>query len=271
MDLKYDLHMHSTFSDGTDTPQGLIDLAKASGLAGISITDHDTTIAYSPDLFTYAKEQEIELIPGVEFSTIFEKRPIHILGYCFDLENEGILQLVERHKARRRERNQQILERLDKIGMKITEEEITSKGQNSIGRPHIALVMVEKGYVETIADAFQQYIGDEKPCWTQGRQFSVQETIEAIHKANGAAVFAHPILLKRQNFIKKVATLGFDGMECYYARFSKEQSKAMFKIAQRYNLLVTGGSDYHGSVKEFNRMGSSYTSQEALERLKNVR
>lgn len=270
MEPRYDLHMHSIYSDGTDAPKELIDKAKELGLSGISITDHDTIAAYNDELFDYAKQAGIELIVGVEFSTTFEKHPIHILGYNFRLDDTGIKKLTEMHKERRRERNLGILELLGKRGIKITEEELHAKGQTSIGRPHIAMVMVEKGYVDTVADAFQQYIGDSKPCWLQGRQFSVQETIATIHGAKGSAVFAHPILLKRKNMIRKVAALGFDGMECYYARFSKEQCQEMQRIAERYELLITGGSDYHGHIKEFNRMGSSFTNQEDLQRLKNA-
>ena len=215
---RYDLHSHSTVSDGSCTPKELIDLAEKAELAGISITDHDTIDAYTDDLLSYAKEKNIELIPGVEFSSCYQDTGIHLLGYCFDLQNQAIREFCIRHKDRRKERNHLILELLRKEGMELSENDLRDAG-GVVGRPHIANAMIKKGYVATFQDAFRLFIGDGKPCFAPGNRFSLDETIGVIHAAGGKAVLAHPILLKKRSLIKKLLELPFDGVECFYANF----------------------------------------------------
>ena len=265
---RYDLHTHSTVSDGTFLPNELIDLAASYELAGISITDHDTIDAYTDELFSYAHEKNIEIVPGVEFSSCYGDTGIHLLGYCFDIDNPEIKQFCIRHKERRRERNLLILDLLKKAGMELTLDDL-SDAKGVVGRPHIASAMIKKGYVATLQDAFRLYIGDGKPCFAPGNRFSLDETIGVIHKAGGKAVLAHPILLKKRSLIKKLLELPFDGVECFYANFSGKQNGEISHIAEKHNNLIqTGGSDFHGSVKPHSVLGSAYTTFENLEKLK---
>jgi predicted metal-dependent phosphoesterase TrpH len=149
--------------------------------------------------------------------------------------------------------------------MDITEEEIQTDSA-VIGRPHIANAMLKKGYVSSTNDAFRFYIGDGKPCYAPGVRFSIDETISAIHKAGGKAVLAHPILLKKRTLIKKVLSFPFDGVECYYANFSRSQNEEIRQIVNRIgNYVHTGGSDYHGDIKPYLQLGSAYTTFENLE------
>jgi len=264
--FRADLHCHSTFSDGTMTPEQLLLHAKEIGLSGISITDHDTIEAYTvaPAI---AKELSLLLGSGVEFSSIFQGLSIHILGYDFDLDNPAILELCERHRHRRYERNKAILERLSRLSMPIQEEELMSMGERSIGRPHIALLMIKKGYVSTIREAFNTYIGDGKLCFVPGEGISSEETIAVIHKGGGKAFLAHPHLLGHANKIKQLLNLPFDGIECHYGRFSAEQEKRWVKIAHEKGLLISGGSDFHGSVKEFIHLGCSWVDEETFHKI----
>ena len=266
---RYDLHTHSTVSDGTFTPKELIDLASSIELSGLSITDHDTIDAYTDELFTYAQEKNIEIIPGVEFSSCYQDTGIHLLGYCFDIHNEAIKQFCIRHKERRKDRNRQILELLKKEGMELSEDDLRDAG-GVVGRPHIAGAMIRKGYVATFQDAFRLFIGDGKPCFAPGNRFSLEETIAIIHGAGGKAVLAHPILLKKRSLIKKLLELPFDGIECFYANFSASQNGEISYIATKHNLVQTGGSDFHGTVKPHSILGSAYTTEENLARLRHA-
>jgi predicted metal-dependent phosphoesterase TrpH len=270
MTKRYDLHCHSTVSDGSFTPKELIDRAAEIGLSGISITDHDTVDAYTDDLFAYAKEKEIEIICGAEFSSAYQDAGIHVLGYCLDLNNPLIKEFCERHKKRRKERNTLILDLLKKKGLEVLDSDLEFAG-SVVGRPHIAYAMIKKGYVATIQDAFKLYIGDGKPCFAPGNRFSLEETIDVIHKCKGKAVLAHPILLKKRSLIKKLLEFPFDGMETFYANFSAKQNAEMSQIASNYKKLIqTGGSDFHGEVKSYSVLGSAYTTEENLERLKHA-
>ena len=265
---RYDLHCHSTVSDGTFTSKELIDLAVSLELAGISITDHDTVDAYTNELLAYTKERNIELIPGVEFSSHFEGTGVHILGYCFDIHNQGLRHFCERHKERRTERNRQILALLKNAGMELNEYDLRDS-LGVVGRPHIATAMIRKGYVADLGEAFRVYIGDGKPCFSPGNRFSLEETINIIHGAGGKAVLAHPILLKKRSLIRKILERPFDGMECFYANFSAGQNNEMSQIAERNGHLVqTGGSDFHGTIKAHTNLGSAYTTLENLEKLR---
>lgn len=268
MTKKYDLHVHSTCSDGSSTPEELLHLAKESGLSGISITDHDTVEAYTPKIYDLAKKLGLELIPGIELSTHLKDENVHVLGYMIDPNAVGLREFCEKHKERRRVRNGLILELLKKHKMPISIDELYQFPMGTIGRPHIAYLMVQKGYVSSIPDAFNHWIGDDKPCYASGMRFPLDETIRVIHQAGGKAVVAHPILIKRKNLIKELASFPFDGWECFYAKFSIEQNNTMVEIAKKHHFIMTGGSDFHGTVKPHTALGSTYTDEDNLARLK---
>jgi predicted metal-dependent phosphoesterase TrpH len=260
-----DLHCHTTCSDGTLTPEELVRHAKEIGLSGLAITDHDTVEAYqtAPQV---AKEVGILLGTGVEFSTLFNEMSVHVLGYDFQLTHPELLSLCHWHRLRREKRNRVILEKLSQFKMPIEEKELNKKGA-LIGRPHIAQLMVEKGYVTSIAQAFQLYIGDDKPCFYRGESISTEETIGVIHRAGGKAFLAHPHLLTHTSKIKELIKLPFDGIECYYGKFSKDQEKRWIKLAQEKGLLISGGSDFHGAVKSYISLGCSWVDETSFHQI----
>lgn len=263
-----DLHCHSYYSDGSCSPRELIDLAIDLDLTGLSITDHDTVDAYQTAV-PYAQEKGLKLIPGVEFSSGFNETSIHVLGYSFIPDNPIILNFCKRHEKRRKQRNRAILDLLVKHQMPIDEHELIRPVQGvfpkSIGRPHIALQMVKKGYVKDMNEAFKKYLGDNKPCYIPGDYFSTAETIDVIHQANGIAVLAHPHLIDRRRVVNQLLELEFDGIEAYYARFPLSQCQKWITKAEERSWLITGGSDFHGTVKPHNMLGSSWTPQETFD------
>jgi predicted metal-dependent phosphoesterase TrpH len=258
-EYRADCHTHTTCSDGTFTPEELIAHAKNQGLSAISITDHDTLDAY-PKALELAKQEGIDIIPGVEFSTVHEGSSVHVLGYGFDIQNRAIHELCEWHKNRRRRRYHKILELLKKHGMPLEPEE-----RAVLGRPHLAQSMLEKGYVTSIQEAFKKWIGEGKPCFYREEWKGVQETIDVIHEAGGRAIIAHPHLIDNSKILKALLKMSFDGIECYYAKFPISTNAKFLKIAREKNWLITGGSDFHGTVKPSNPIGSSWIKKELFQ------
>ncbi len=263
--FKADLHTHTTCSDGSFTPKELIDLACKENLQGLSITDHDTIDAYA-EAIPYAKQKGILLAPGVEFSCEHKRKSVHILGYDFSLENANFKAYCLRQQHKRVIRNKGILDRLRRLRIIIEESDLRKIHDNplTIGRPHIAEAMILKGYVRSIQEAFQSYLGDQGCCFVQGEPFPVQEGISIIHEAGGKAFIAHPNLYTNHQFVEEILSLGFDGIECYYGRFSYGKEKKWLDIAKKRDLLISGGSDFHGSAKPQVFLGCSYVEKEAF-------
>ncbi len=248
------------------TPEELLRHAKEIGLAGLSITDHDTIDAYK-QAPTLAKQLGLRLGSGAEFSCVFQKMNVHLLAYDFDLDSSAIAGLCARHQERRRERNKAILDKLSRMGKTIHEEELLSLGERSIGRPHIAYLMVKKGYASSIKEAFNTYIGDGKPCYDPGIGVSAEETIDIIHQGRGKAFIAHPHLLDHARKIRELLKLSFDGIECHYAKFPPDQEKRWIQTAKEKGWLISGGSDFHGSVKEHIPLGCSWVDEETFHKI----
>lgn len=263
--FRADLHCHSSCSDGSMSPEELIDLAIESGLQGLSITDHDTLEAYKKAV-PYAKEKGLLLGTGVELSCEYKKKSVHILAYDFFLEDEGLVCYCLRQQQKRRKRNKEILERLKRLRMIITEEEVMSAHPDvfSIGRPHIAAVMMKKGYVRSIQEAFQLYLADGACCFIRGEIFSVEEALSIVKKAGGKAFLAHPQIYSDAGFVKEILSLGFDGLECFYGKFSYRYEKLWLRIAKESKLMISGGSDFHGSIKPQLFLGCSYVNFEVF-------
>jgi predicted metal-dependent phosphoesterase TrpH len=267
-EFRADLHCHSTCSDGTASPTELINLACRSGLKGLSITDHDTIEAYH-EAVQAAKEKQILLISGLEFSASHRSHSVHLLGYSFSLDSPAIQNFCLRHQQRRKMRNQAILDLLTQHGMPLTEEDLhhSTHSKGTIGRPHIALAMMKKGYIQTIQQAFQKYIGEGKPCYSPGARFSVEETVGVIHQAHGLAVIAHPHLIGKSDVLNDLLNMDFDGIEGYYARFHSTKNERWVQIGNRKNWLITGGSDFHGAIKPELSLGCSWTNQDTFNTL----
>lgn len=267
MTFKADLHCHSTCSDGTLSPAELVTLAKERGLMGLSITDHDSIAAYETAALE-AKKQGIRLGTGVELSCEQFGTSIHILGYDFLLNAPSIIALCAKHQKRRAERNRSILANLKDHRMPIEESELKRFGDDrTIGRPHIAQIMVEKGYVSSLKDAFNRYLGEGKLCYAKGEVFTVTEAIEVLHAAKGKAFIAHPHLLPRSAPIKEILSLPFDGLECYYSLFARQRANKWLEHAKTKKWLISGGSDFHGSVKPHVMLGCSFVDQETFEKI----
>ncbi len=261
-DFRADLHCHSTCSDGTLTPTEIVQRAVELNLQGLSITDHDTIGAY-PEAVIAARAHHLPLISGVEFSATHEQTNVHILAYGFSLDSQIIQDFCDTHCSRRTARNQAILDLLKTHGMPIEEDELKKSTSHAIiGRPHIALAMMKKGYVTSIQEAFRSYIGEGMPCYHPGKKVSVEETLDTIHQAKGLAIIAHPHLIQDVKTVKNLLEMNFDGLEGYYARFNLSQNERWLKIAKHRNWLITGGSDFHGSIKPNLPLGASWVNQE---------
>jgi predicted metal-dependent phosphoesterase TrpH len=264
-EFRADLHCHSHFSDGTDSPEQLIELALEKGLSGLSITDHDTVAVYSEGL-EIARKKNFLLLNGAEFSASYGGEPVHILAYAYQIKHRAIAALCERHAARRGKRNRRILEKLQALGFDLTEENLENKNiKGSVGRPHIAHALLKKGVVSSIQEAFDRYLGEGKPAYDPGEPLSVEETIEAIHQGKGKAILAHPHLIKKKVTLRAMLNQPFDGIEGYYARFTKDQEKKWIDLAHQKKWIITGGSDYHGSTKPHSILGSSWVGQETFD------
>lgn len=274
-DFRADLHCHSTCSDGSESPENVLKIAASIGLSGLSITDHDSVEAYAT-AFPFAEEKGIKLLPGVEFSSMHKGVSVHILAYSFNPQNPLIHEFSQKHHQRRLERNREILSRLASHGMPVSEEEIEdllspdlTMAQRTIGRPHIAQVMVKKRYVESITEAFRKHIGEGKPCYAAGKPFSSEETLDLIHKINGLAVIAHPHLVEEAKTLQELLQMKFDGIECYYGNFPMNLQERWLKIASKKQWLITGGSDFHGSIKPNIPLGSSWVNEQLFSPLYN--
>lgn len=270
-EFRADLHCHSLCSDGTDTPEELLEKAHLAGLQGLSITDHDTLAAYTPALYEKSRQLKIALLEGAEVSSEWGPFSVHILAYGKKLLSASFLEFLSEMQERRKERNSAILEKLKELGMVIAPEELASIETRSPGRPHIAALLVEKGHVSSVQEAFDLYLKEGAPCYPFGCKYTPEEVIDAIHSSGGKAVLAHPHFLGKtpQTAACKNALLGlpFDGMECYYAAFSEASSAPWLSLAKEKGWIVTGGSDYHGTIKPHLSLGSSWTGKEAFDRL----
>ena len=250
-----DLHTHTTRSDGSATPQELIELARAKGARAVAITDHDT-VAAIVEARDAADRCGIEFVAGIEISAEYSPGTMHILGYCIDERSSVLAEQLNRLKSARETRNPQIAVRLQSLGFDIDYSEVARlAGNEVVGRPHFARVMVQKGYASSIQDAFDRFLKKDAPAYVEKARLSPADSIALIHQAGGVAVLAHPYQLNLSSYkdaeelIGELAQVGLDGLEAVYSRHDTAQRTRYAEIASRHGLLVTGGSDYHGSYK----------------------
>jgi predicted metal-dependent phosphoesterase TrpH len=273
MEFRADLHCHSSCSDGSHTPMEILLLAKKNGLKGISITDHDTLSAYTDEFFSLAKELDIEVLVGIEMSSDFQGLNVHILGYNVPL-NSGLNSFIESIQEKRESRNKAIIRRLQGKNISITWEEMKDFSQRKgikpivIGRPHIALLLKQKGYVSTTQEAFDKYINDNGSCYVSGGKYSSEEVIKRLHEVKAKAVLAHPHLIKKRPKINKIINLPFDGVEGYYSLLYPSIEQKWIEIAKKKKWLVTGGSDFHGDIKRNIPLGCSWVGRTVFDQLK---
>jgi 3',5'-nucleoside bisphosphate phosphatase len=247
---KADLHTHTIASDGAYTPEELLEKAFEKKLKIISITDHDTIKGYLKGK-EKAKELGIELIPGVEVTAVWNKREVHILTYCFDEEDQEFRRMLLNQKKSRVQRMERIVKKLQSKGLDITMDEVRAEaGPGNIGRPHAASVLINKGYVASVAEAFIRYLSTEKLGHIKTMYVSVEELVKIAKRAGGVLSLAHPGPLYTQSEIDELVSLGLDGIECIHPSHNFNLQRSFSKIAQRDNLLITGGSDFHGKGKK---------------------
>ncbi len=260
-----DLHTHSTFSDGTFTPAQLISSAQAIRLRAIALTDHDT-IEGIPVLQAAAENSGVEVIPGVEISVdvkLRNKGHMHILGLLIDpshAELKETLTFLSRERALRGDR---IVESLQRLGMDVSRQELQEEaGEGAIGRPHIARILLRKGYVRDIQDAFDRFLGKGCPGYVDKKKLNEADAIRLIHNAGGLAILAHPQYMNFATFaetrekILQLKMLGLDGVEVFYSGMPNDFQKALQSLAIEENLVVSGGSDFHGENKPGISLGS---------------
>ncbi len=278
-----DLHTHTTASDGSDSPEELVQLASKTGLAAIAITDHDTTAALKPGAAA-AMDAGVEFIPGVELSCSFPKGNMHLLGYFIDQNSSELQSVIEKVQAARAERNPRILKMLGKMGLPVSMEEINRISHGGqVGRPHIARIMVEKGYVKSVSQAFDRYLRKGGPAYAPKSILSPEDAIQTVRRAGGIPVLAHPFSLQAKDaeelegMVTALKDAGLMGIECYYSEHDKAFTALCLDIASRYGLVATGGSDYHGKAKPYIRLGVGkgnlripYSCVEALKAARNA-
>jgi len=270
-----DLHTHSTASDGTDRPAAIADRAAELGLAAVALTDHDTTAGLAECADACAR-RGVEFVRGIEISCRRGKPlgSMHMLGYFIDETSPALAEVSEHLADARSRRAPEIVDRLNELGVDITMEEVAAATPGTmIGRPHIAAVLVDKGYARTIADAFVRYLGSGAPAYVRKDNLPTDRAIEAIHQAGGLAVLAHPLQLRCEDddelelTVRRLVEQGLDGLEAYHSDHSGSDARKYRRLADRFDLAVTGGSDYHGSRKDI-ALGSQRVGYERLEQLK---
>ena len=256
-----DLHTHTTASDGSYSPTELVGLAEGSGLQALAVTDHDT-VAGLGEAVEAARQTELELINGVELACRVEVGTLHMLGYFIDPDNGALGDLLGRMVDSRRERNPQIVAKLNELGYEISMAEVWAQASGPIvSRLHIGLVMLEKGFVRSVNEAFGRFLGNNGLAYVKRMGPEPGEAIELIHGAGGLAVVAHPAHLRAADEqelgkkLKGLADLGLDGVEVWYPEHRADLTEQLWRLCQRLGLAAVGGSDFHGAAKPHIKLG----------------
>ena len=248
MDGLVDLHLHTLASDGRLTPTELVNLVAAKGVTVAAISDHDTTNGVDEAIRAAASHPNLEIIPAIELSTDIPGDEIHMLGYFLQYEDEEFQTILGRFREGRLERGKMMVEKLAALGKPVDWERVQEiAGDGSVGRPHIALAMVEAGYFKEPKEAFYEYLGRNGLAYAEREKMTPEEGVEMLAKVGGSAVLAHPANL--EDLDSKVAQLkeaGLVGMEVHYAMYTEETIQRLLEVANRHGLIPCGGSDYHG-------------------------
>jgi predicted metal-dependent phosphoesterase TrpH len=244
-----DLHMHTTASDGSLAPSELVALASAAGLTTISVTDHDTVAALA-EVERCTTAAGITLVPGIEVTSVHEQRDVHVLGYFLDATNPGFARFLETQRRQREDRAREIAARLESLGAAIEVEpliaEIARMPGVSIGRPVIARALVNAGHVHDLQEAFDRFLAAGQPAFVPRRGRKPAEVVDAIHAAGGLASLAHPGITRQPALVEPLARAGLDAIEAYHSDHTDAMRDDALANAKRFNLAITGGSDFHG-------------------------
>ncbi len=258
---RIDLHLHSTASDGVDSPETVVRQAAALGLPAIALTDHDTVDGVARAVEAGSR-LGVEVVPGIEVSSDYRDNNIHVLGYFVDPDSPALRPVLDWAAAERDDRNRRLCAMLAADGFDISMEELLSEYPAAVlGRPHFAELMVRKGYVSSVAEGFDRYLEVGRPYFLPRRRISLADAIKTIRLAGGVAALAHPFEYKYPEnevveFIEYAMGLGVQALECYYSNHSPGQQAWLLARAEKYGLGISGGSDYHGVRKPHIHMGT---------------
>ncbi|MDS1029040.1 PHP domain-containing protein [Bacillota bacterium LX-D] len=265
-----DLHIHTTASDGVLSPKEIVAFAHEQGLLAIAITDHDTTDGLDEGL-REGKRKKIDVIPGLELSTDFKTREVHLLGYYIEYQNEFFQRKLSTLRDNRVKRAKSIVAKLNYLGFKLDWEHILAIARGgSVGRPHIAQALMEKSYISSIEEGFNKLLVKGAPAYVPREKISIAEGIALIKEAKGIPVLAHPGLLNDRSLVQELLGLGIEGLEAYYPLHSQKETTYCLQLCSKYGLIATGGSDYHGRGNEFRcKIGAVEAPYTIIKELKN--
>lgn len=262
-----DLHTHTSYSDGTLSPEELIESAKAAGLNYIAVTDHDTVDGiinlYEAGIYP---SKDIKIIPGIEFSAHHDTQNIHILGYNIDIYNRELSDKLDEVVEARWARFSSIVEKLQKMGYDIKEADVlqVAESSTSISRSHIAQALVRKGAFSSVPEVFDAVLEKGKPAYVPHYHLEPVEIIDLIKRCGGTPVLAHPKLVYDDELVEELLKSGIEGIEVYYPKHDEEDTKRYLAMAEKYHLLVTGGSDFHGITTRFPNKLGIFTADDSL-------
>ncbi len=249
-----DLHTHTTASDGSSSPEELVRLASSLGLSAVAITDHDN-VSGIEEAMQAGDKYGVEIVPGIEISVDFNSGTMHMLGYYIDYRDSTLLEKLAFLQSERDTRNTRIVKKLNELGMKITYDEVKSIADGQVGRPHFAQILQRKGFVKDFNEAFDRFLGKGKPAYAEKGRFNTEDAIGLILNTGGIPVLAHPPYLYISDYmnlkktISGLKSLGLMGIETYYSTHTQKQTENLVKISNELDLLITGGSDFHGEIK----------------------
>jgi len=241
-----DLHVHTNHSDGTFAPARAVEAASDAGLAAMAVTDHDTVSGVA-EAMDAGRRFGLEVVSGIEFTAEAGRHEVHILGYGIDLEHNELRAVTDRLQRSRFDRARRMIERLADMGIELDFDELVeAAGPGNIGRPHVASKIYELGVVESVQEAFERYIGRNRPAYVDRWRISPRDALGIVHTSGGLAVLAHPKLGSASNMVPELVRLGLDGIEVYHTKHFPDDVERYKAVAERYGLLKTGGSDCHG-------------------------
>jgi len=263
-----DLHMHTNFSDGTYTPEELAGHAKRCGFRAVALTDHDTMEGCAR-MGVACEASGLEFIPATELTAEHGGHELHMLGYFLDAQNERLATDLAKFQQVRQQRIHDMVARLNEMNVPIRAEAVFALANcRSPGRPHVARTLVQSGFCRSLDEAFERFLRKGKPAWVPKFKISATDAINLIHHAGGLAVMAHPGLNHNDDLIPDLVAAGMDGIECFHTKHSTTMNQRYLMIADKYRLLVTGGSDCHGMSKGKPLIGTIKIPYDCVERLK---
>ncbi|MEE8472301.1 MAG: PHP domain-containing protein [Dehalococcoidia bacterium] len=267
--MRADLHLHTTASDGLLSPRELVEMAAAKGMEVIAVTDHDSVSGITSALEAAEDFPQLTVIPGVEINTDVPRGEVHVLGYFLDYSSPALESTLVRLRDGRKTRARKMVARLGELGLSIEWDRVRElAGDGSVGRPHVAQAILERGYVSSFKEAFNKYIGREGPAYVQRDKLSPREAVKLVTDAGGVAVLAHPADIEAlDSLLPDMVSAGLVGLEGHYGSYSADVVRRLELLAQKHGLFVTGGSDFHGLDSDETPLGGVHISGGGVERL----